>query len=348
MSSKKASIRNNTSDFLIFSFENDNNGIEVRIENKTVWLTENAIAKLYNIDRSVVNKHVSNILEEKELEENSTCAKFAQVAANGKTYQYNYYSLEMILSVGYRTNSNKATEFRKWATQVLSKYTREGYVLDKERLINGKLFDDDYFDKLIEEIQEIRASERRFYQKITDLYALSSDYDKDSKTTKEFFSLVQNKMHYAVTGETAAEIIMERADHSKEHMGLTSWKNAPDGKVIKSDVSIAKNYLQKEEIKNLNEIVEMYLDYANRQAKRHIVMTMEDWKMRLDAFLKFNEEEILEDKGKVKMEVAKAFAESEYEKYRVIQDKIYKSDFDKLLEECEKQEIIKTNRDGDE
>ena len=346
MANKKVSIRNNTSDFLIFSLENNSENIEVRVENKTVWLTENAIAKLYNIDRSVVNKHISNILEEHELEDKSTCAKFAQVASNGKTYQYNYYSLEMILSVGYRTNSNKATEFRKWATQVLSKFAKEGYVLDKERLINGKIFDDDYFEKLIEEIQEIRASERRFYQKITDLYALSSDYDKDSNTTKEFFATVQNKMHYAVTGETAAEIIMGRADHNKEHMGLTSWKNAPDGKIIKSDVSIAKNYLQKEEIKNLNEIVEMYLDYANRQAKRHIIMTMEDWKIKLDAFLKFNEEEVLEDKGKVKMEVAKAFAESEYEKYRVMQDKIYKSDFDKLVEECEKQEIIKSDKEN--
>ena len=346
MANKKVSIRNNTSDFLIFSLENNSENIEVRVENKTVWLTENAIAKLYNIDRSVVNKHISNILEEHELEDKSTCAKFAQVASNGKTYQYNYYSLEMILSVGYRTNSNKATEFRKWATQVLSKFAKEGYVLDKERLINGKIFDDDYFEKLIEEIQEIRASERRFYQKITDLYALSSDYDKDSNTTKEFFATVQNKMHYAVTGETAAEIIMGRADHNKEHMGLTSWKNAPDGKIIKSDVSIAKNYLQKEEIKNLNEIVEMYLDYANRQAKRHIIMTMEDWKIKLDAFLKFNEEEVLENKGKVKMEVAKAFAELEYEKYRVIQDKIYKSDFDKLVEECEKQEITKSDKEN--
>ena len=336
---KVVSIRNSATDFLMFSLENGSAGIEVRVEGKTVWLTEVAIGKLYNIDRSTINKHINNIINERELESDSTCAKFAQVATNGKTYNYNYYNLDMILAVGYRCNSEKATEFRKWATNILSKFTREGYVLDKNRLVNGKIFDDDYFEKLIEEIQEIRASERRFYQKITDLYALASDYDKDSNTTREFFAIVQNKMHYAVSGKTAAEIIIDRADHKKEHMGLTSWKNAPDGKIIKSDVSIAKNYLLKDEILNLNEIVEMYLDYANRQAKRHIVMTMDDWKEKLDAFLKFNDEEILNDSGKVKMEVAKAFAESEYDKYRVIQDKIYKSDFAKLVEECENEEI---------
>lgn len=236
------------------------------------------------------------------------------------------------MAVGYRINSEKATAFRQWATKVLTAFTKQGYVLDKSRLENGQIFSEDYFDHLVAEIQEIRASERRFYQKITDIYATAVDYDKNSKITQDFFSMVQNKMHYAVHGKTAAEVIVERADHTKEHMGLTSWKNAPDGKIVKSDVSVAKNYLSHEEMKNLNEIVTMYLDYATRQARRHIPMTMADWASKLDAFLKFNDADILHDKGKVTAEIAKAFAESEFEKYRVIQDKNYQSDFDRMLE----------------
>ena len=238
-----------------------------------------------------------------------------------------------IIAVGYRTNSERATQFRVWATKVLEAFTKQGYVLDKSRLINGQIFDEDYFEHLIAEIQEIRASERRFYQKITDIYATAVDYDKNSVVTKEFYATVQNKMHYAVHGNTAAEVIVARADHNKEHMGLTSWKNAPDGKIVKTDVTIAKNYLAKEEITELNEIVTMYLDYATRQARRHIPMTMEDWKTKLDAFLRFNDADVLQDKGKVTAAaaIAKEFAESEFEKYRVIQDSLYQSDFDRLL-----------------
>ena len=236
-----------------------------------------------------------------------------------------------MISVGYRINSLRATQFRQWATKVLRTYTVQGYVLDKKRLENGQIFDEEYFEHLLDEIREIRASERKFYQKITDIYATAVDYSKDSVTTKEFFKTVQNKLHYAIHGHTAAEVIVERADHKKEHMGLTTWKNAPGGKIVKSDVSIAKNYLSQSELQDLNQFVSMYLDYAERQAKRHIPMTMEDWASKLEVFLKMNDEEILMDKGKVTHEIAKAFAESEFEKYRVIQDQLYESDFDKLV-----------------
>jgi hypothetical protein len=325
-------IRNSTVDFLVFTRDAGEDGIEVRIQNNDVWLTQKAIGQLFEIDRSVVTKHLNNIFKEGELDENSTCANFAQVADNGKIYQYKFYSLAAIIAVGYRTNSERATQFRTWATKVLDTFAKQGYVLDKSRLINGQIFDEDYFDHLIAEIQEIRASERRFYQKITDIYATAVDYDKDSNITREFYATVQNKMHYAIHGNTAAEVIVARADHKKEHMGLTSWKNAPDGKIVKTDVSIAKNYLYKEELSELNEIVTMYLDYATRQARRHIPMTMEDWKNKLDAFLRFNDAEVLEDKGKVTAAIAKEFAESEFEKYRVIQDSLYQSDFDRLIE----------------
>lgn len=332
---KKIQIRNSTVDFLVFTKDAHEEGIEVRVQNGTVWLTQKAISELFDIDRSVVNKHLKNIYESGELDENSTYAKFAQVADNGKTYQYKFYSLPAIIAVGYRTNSERATQFRQWATKILDTFTRQGYVLDKDRLINGQIFDEDYFDHLISEIQEIRASERRFYQKITDIYATAVDYSLDSQITKDFFATVQNKMHYAVHDNTAAEVIVGRADHTKKHMGLTTWKNAPKGKIVKADVSIAKNYLSHDEMQELNEIVTMYLDYATRQARRHIPMTMEDWASKLDAFLRFNDAEILEDKGKVTAAIAKAFAESEFEKYRVIQDRLYQSDFDRLMSETE-------------
>ena len=328
-------IRNSTVDFLVFTRDAGEEGIEVRVQNDDVWLTQKAIAQLFDVDRSVVTKHLKNIFNEKELDENSTCANFAQVADNGKTYNYKFYSLSAIVAVGYRTNSERATQFRTWATKVISTFTKQGYVLDKDRLINGQIFDDDYFEHLIAEIQEIRASERRFYQKITDIYATAVDYDKNALTTKKFYATVQNKMHYAVHGMTAAEVIVNRADHKKDHMGLTSWKNAPDGKIVKTDVSIAKNYLEKEEMTELNEIVSMYLDYATRQARRRIPMTMEDWKSKLDAFLRFNDAEVLQNKGKVTAAIAKEFAESEFEKYRVIQDNLYQSDFDKLINSME-------------
>ena len=334
----KLQIRNSTVDFLVFTKDAHEDGIEVRVQDHDVWLTQKAIARLFDVDRSVVTKHLKNVYESGELLEDATCANFAQVADNGKTYHYKFYSLSAIIAVGYRINSGRATQFRQWATKVLDTFTKQGYVLDKSRLINGQIFDEDYFEHLISEIQEIRASERRFYQKITDIYATAVDYSLDSQTTKDFFATVQNKMHYAVHGSTAAEVIMARADHTKEHMGLSSWKNAPDGKIVKADVSVAKNYLSMDEMQELNEIVTMYLDYATRQARRHIPMTMADWASKLDAFLQFNDAEILRDKGKVTAAIAKAFAESEFEQYRVIQDRLYQSDFDRLVASTEEKD----------
>lgn len=328
-------IRNSTVDFLVFTKDAGEEGIEVRVQDGDVWLTQKAIAQLFDVDRSVVTKHLKNVFQSGELDEDLTCANFAQVADNGKTYQYKFYALPAIIAVGYRINSERATQFRQWATKVLDTFAKQGYVLDKSRLINGQIFDEDYFDHLISEIQEIRASERRFYQKITDIYATAVDYSPESPTTKDFFATVQNKMHYAIHGNTAAEVIMERADHTKEYMGLTTWKNAPQGKIVKADVSIAKNYLSREEMQELNEIVTMYLDYATRQARRHIPMTMEDWASKLDAFLQFNDADILKDKGKVTSAIAKSFAESEFEQYRIIQDGLYQSDFDRLVLETE-------------
>ena len=258
-----------------------------------------SIGQLFEVDRSVVTKHLKKIYASGELSEDSTCAYFAQVADNGKTYRYKFYSLSAIIAVGYRVNSDRATQFRQWATKVLDTFTKQGYVLDKNRLINGQIFDEDYFDHLISEIQEIRASERRFYQKITDIYATAVDYSFDSQITKKFFATVQNKMHYAVHGNTAAEVIMARADHSKEHMGLTSWRNAPDGKIVKADVSVAKNYLSIDEMQELNEIVTMYLDYATRQARRHIPHEMADWASKLDAFLQLMMLKFCKIKGKL-------------------------------------------------
>ena len=332
----KANIRNSTVDFLVFTKDSGAGSIEVRVQDGDVWLTQKAMGELFDVGRTAINKHLKTIFNDKELDEMSVCAKMAQTADDGKTYKYKFYSLSAIIAVGYKVNSQRAIQFRQWATKVLDTFAKQGYVLDKNRLVNGQIFDEDYFDHLISEIQEIRASERRFYQKITDIYATAVDYTLDSKTTRDFFATVQNKMHYAVHGSTAAELIMDRADHKKEHMGLTSWKNAPDGKIVKADVSIAKNYLAKEEMQELNEIVTMYLDYATRQARRHIPMTMADWASKLDAFLQFNDAEILHDKGKVSAAIARAFAESEFEQYRVLQDKHYVSDFDRLMQEAEK------------
>ena len=333
MNDKKIQIRNSTVDFLVFTKDAAEDSIEVRVQDNDVWLTQKAIAQLFDVERSVITKHLKNIFEGGELDENTVCAKFAHTADDGKTYRYKFYALSAIVAVGYRVNSQRATQFRQWATKVLDTFAKQGYVLDKNRLINGQIFDEDYFEHLISEIQEIRASERRFYQKITDIYATAVDYSVDSKITHDFFATVQNKMHYAVHGNTAAEMIVARADHTKEHMGLTTWLNAPRGKIVKADVSVAKNYLSKDEMQELNEIVTMYLDYAIRQARRHIPMTMADWASKLDAFLQFNDAEILQDKGKVTAAIAKAFAESEFEKYRVLQDRTYQSDFDRLTEE---------------
>jgi len=332
MENNKIQIRNSTADFLIFTRQNGEDGIAVRIEDENVWLISEAIATLFQKDRRTIQEHLKNIFSSGELDENSVCRKFRHTADDGKNYQVKHYSLEAIIAVGYRADSQRAIQFRQWATNILSEFSKKGYVLDKNRLINDQVFSKQYFDELIAEIQEIRASERKFYQKITDIYATAVDYDSKNPTTKDFFANVQNKLHFAIHKNTAAELIMLRANAQKENMGLTNWKNAPHGKIIKTDVSIAKNYLLKLELSELNEIVTMYLDYANRQARKYIPMTMDDWKKKLDAFLNFNDEEIGDGVGKVTHEVAKAFAESEFEKYRIIQDKHYKSDFDLLIE----------------
>ena len=331
MADKKFQIRNSTVDFLVFTKQNSEDSIEVRVQDEDVWLTQDAIAKLFDKGRSTITEHLKHILDEGELEENSVCRNFRHTGSDGKQYNTKFYGVDAIISVGYRVNSLRATQFRQWATKVLKTYTVQGYVLDKKRLENGQIFDEEYFEHLLDEIREIRASERKFYQKITDIYATAVDYSKDAVTTKEFFKTVQNKLHYAIHGHTAAEVIVERADHKKEHMGLTTWKNAPGGKIVKADVSVAKNYLSQSELQDLNQFVSMYLDYAERQAKKRIPMTMEDWASKLEVFLKMNDEDILMDKGKVTHEIAKAFAESEFEKYRVIQDQLYESDFDKLV-----------------
>lgn len=331
MADMKFQIRNSTVDFLVFTKQNSEDSIEVRVQDEDVWLTQDAIAKLFDKGRSTITEHLKHIFDEGELEENSVCRNFRHTGSDGKQYNTKFYGLDAIISVGYRVNSLRATQFRQWATKVLKTYTVQGYVLDKKRLENGQIFDEEYFEHLLDEIREIRASERKFYQKITDIYATAVDYSKDAVTTKEFFKTVQNKLHYAIHGHTAAEVIVGRADHKKEHMGLTTWKNAPGGKIVKADVSVAKNYLSQNELQDLNQFVSMYLDYAERQAKKRIPMTMEDWASKLEVFLKMNDEDILMDKGKVTHEIAKAFAESEFEKYRVIQDQLYESDFDKLV-----------------
>ena len=328
---KQLQIRNSTADFLIFTRQNDENGIAVRVEDENVWLRSEAMAELFQKDRRTVQEHLKNIFSSGELDENSVCRNFRHTASDGKNYQVKFYSLEAIIAVGYRADSERAIEFRKWATTVLSQFAKKGYVLDKNRLINDQVFSKQYFDELIAEIQEIRASERKFYQKITDIYATAVDYDTNNPTTKNFFANVQNKLHFAIHQHTASELIMKRADSKKENMGLTNWKNAPHGKIIKTDVSVAKNYLSQFELSELNEIVTMYLDYANRQARNYIPMTMEDWKNKLDAFLNFNDAQLSDGIGKVTHEIAKTFAESEFEKYRVIQDKTYQSDFDVLV-----------------
>ncbi|MDR0834370.1 MAG: virulence RhuM family protein [Candidatus Symbiothrix sp.] len=329
--SKELQIRNSTADFLVFTRQNGEDGIAVRIEDENVWLRAEAIAELFQKSRPTIVEHLKHIFESGELDENSVCRNFRQTAGDGKNYNVNFYSLEAIIAVGYRADSERAIQFRQWATKVLSEFSKKGYLIDKQRLINDQVFSKHYFDELIAEIQEIRASERKFYQKITDIYATAVDYDKESSTTRDFFANVQNKLHFAIHQNTAAELIMKRANAKEINMGLTNWKNAPDGKIIKTDVSIAKNYLSQFELTELNEIVEMYLDYANRQARRYVPMTMNDWKAKLDAFLNFNDAPLSDGIGKITHEIAKAFAESEFEKYRVIQDKTYTSDFDKLL-----------------
>lgn len=336
MKEDKLQIRNSTVDFLVFTKQVGEEGIEVRVHSETIWLTQKLMAQLFDCSTDNISLHLKNIFKAGELDENSVTEESSATASDGKNYTTKFYNLDAIISVGYRINSVRATQFRQWATKILKTFAVQGYVLDKKRLENGQIFNEEYFEHLLDEIREIRASERKFYQKITDIYATAIDYSSNAVTTKDFFSKVQNKLHYAIHRHTAAELIVERANHENQYMGLMTWKSAPDGKIVKSDVSIAKNYLFEEEIKDLNQFVSMYLDYAERQARRHMPMTMEDWAKRLDVFLELNEEEILNNKGSVTKEIAKQFAESEFEKYRVIQDELYESDFDKLFQDMDK------------
>lgn len=317
---------------LLYTTEAEKIRVSVYFKNGSFWLSQRAIADLFDVDRTVVTKHLKNIFKTKELEEDSVCAKFAHTAIDGKSYATKFYRLEAILAVGYRVNSTQATNFRKWASTTLNEFILKGFVLDDDRLKQGRHFEQDYFDELLERIREIRASERRFYQKITDLYALSTDYQKDSQQTKDFFAAVQNKMHWAISGKTAAEIIYSEADATKIYMGLKTWKAAPDGKILKSDVTIAKNYLSHQHIVELNRIVSAYLDLAENNAQRGIAFNMRQWAEFLEKFLELSNYPILKDKGKVSMLEAKLKAEKEYQKFRVVQDLNYESDFDREIE----------------
>ncbi|HNW16494.1 MAG TPA: virulence RhuM family protein [bacterium] len=333
--SQKLQIRNSTAEFLVFTKQSGENTIEVRIEDETVWLTQKLMSVLFEKGRSTVTEHLQKIFETGELIEESVCRNFRHTAEDGKEYVTKFYNLDAIIAVGFRVNSERATQFRQWAINILRDFAIRGYVLDKERLKNGAFLNKEYFDELLAEIREIRASERQFYQKITDIYATALDYDVESETTRTFFATVQNKLHYAIHGQTAAELIVSRANAEKEHMGLNTWKNAPEGKIIKTDVVVAKNYLKEKELRSLDRFVTMYLDYAEDQAEMGIPMTMKDWAEKLNAFLKFNRREVLDNPGKVTSEIAKAFAESEFEKYRLVQDRLFESDFDKLIKKLE-------------
>ena len=331
---KKFEIRNSTAEFLIFTVADKEQGVEVLYKDESIWATQKAIATLFDVDRTVVTKHLKNIFDTCELDKEVVCAKIAHTTEHGaidgktQTKEVQYYNLDAIISVGYRVNSIRATQFRQWCTYVLRQFAIRGYVIDKKRMENGSFIGEDYFEHLLAEVREIRLSERRFYQKLTDIYATAIDYNRDAPTTRLFFKKVQNKMHYAVHGHTAAELIVQRANSEKEHMGLTSWENAPDGKIVKPDVVIAKNYLKENELENMAQLVNAVLDLAERMAKRHIPMTMEDWAIRIDKFLDSDDRPILIDAGTISAEQAKLHAETEFEKYRIIQDKLFQSDFD--------------------
>ena len=329
-------IRSSSAEFLIFERQTHDKGIQVRFENGDLWLTQKAMSELYDCTTDNISLHLKNIYNDYELNKNSTTEEFSVVQKEGnREVKRNilYYNLDAVISVGYRVNSDKAIQFRRWATNILKEFSKKGYIIDKRRMENGAFFDEDYYDSLLAEIREIRLSERRFYQKITDIYATSIDYDSKAPTTIKFFKKVQNKMHYAVSHQTAAEIIYNRSDSEKDNMGLTSWKNSPNGKILENDVVIAKNYLSKDELESLERIVSAFLDLAENRAKRNIPMTMEDWATRIDKYLLADDLDILKDAGKISHEIACDKALSEFEKYRIKQDKLYKSDFDLLIEE---------------
>lgn len=332
---EKHLIRNSTAEFLIFQIENKEKGIEVMYADETVWCTQKAMAALFDVGVPAISKHLANIFETGELKEEATVSKMETVQQEGSREvkrQVVMYKLDAIIAVGYRVNSIRATQFRQWATNVLRQFAIRGYVLDKKRMENGTFLGEDYFEHLLAEIREIRLSERRFYQKLTDIYATSMDYNKDAPTTRLFFKMIQNKMHYAVHGHTAAELIMQRADAEKEHMGLTTWENAPDGKIVKTDVSVAKNYLKQMELEDMGRVVTAVLEFAESRAKKHIPMTMEDWAKRIDAYLASDERPLLDNAGSVNHEDAVLHAETEFERYRIVQDRLFQSDFDKYLD----------------
>ena len=333
-------IRSSAAEYLTYvaSVGDQQGSIEMRYEDENIWLTQKMMATLYDVDVRTINEHIKKIYSDSELEEDSTIRNFRIVQTEGSrqvTRDTKHYNLQMIIAVGFKVNSERAVQFRKWVNQIAKDYTIKGWVMDDERLKRGTYLTEEYFDEQLERIREIRASERKFYQKITDLYATAIDYDKNAATTRRFYATIQNKMHYAVHGHTVAELIVERADHTKEHMGLTTWADAPDGKIKKSDVTVAKNYLSQDEMKQLNRMVTAYLDFAENMTLRHIPLTMQDWEMRLNSFIEMFDYGILQDAGKVSAEIAKLHAETEFEKYRVIQDRLFMSDFDRYMLELE-------------
>lgn len=330
---KKKEIRNSTAEFLTFVAEGKEQGVQVLYKDEMVWATQKAMATLFDVGVPAINKHLNNIFEEGELKKEATISKMEIVQTEGNrtvNRSTTFYNLDAIISVGYRVNSIRATQFRQWCTYVIRQFSLRGYIIDKKRMENGSFIGEDYFEHLLSEIREIRMSERRFYQKLTDIYATSIDYNKDAPTTRLFYKKMQNKMHFAVHGHTAAELIVDRADADKEHMGLTTWEKAPNGKIVKADVSIAKNYLKESELDDMGKLVNTILDFAQRMADRHIPMTMEDWAKRIDVVLEAGGDAVLKDAGEVTAEYAKEYAETEFEKYRIIQDRLFRSDFDKF------------------
>ena len=331
---KEITIRSSAAEYLTFiaASGDDKNSVEVRYEDENIWITQKMLAVLYEVETNTINYHIKKIFEDSELSEDSVIRKFRITASDGKSYDTKHYNLQMIIAVGFKVNSERAVQFRKWVNQIAKDYTIKGFVMDDERLKNdGSILTKKYFEEQLERIREIRSSERKFYQKITDIYATAIDYDRDAKSTHRFYATVQNKMHYAIHGHTAAELIVERADSTKEHMGLTTWQEAPNGKIKKSDVTVAKNYLSEKELGQLNRMVSAYLDFAENMANRHIPLTMEDWEKRLNSFIEMFEYGLLEDAGKVTAEIAKLHAETEFEKYRIVQDRLFESDFDRFI-----------------
>ena len=332
---KDITIRSSAAEYLTYiaSTGDDADSVEMRYEDENIWLTQKMMATLYDVSIKTINEHIKHIFADGELAEDSVIRKFRITATDGKSYSTNHYNLQMIIAVGFKVNNQRAVRFRAWANQIVHQYTIKGWVMDEERLKNGSYLSDKYFEEQLEKIREIRLSERKFYQKITDIYATALDYDRDAYETHQFFAKVQNKMHFAVHGHTAAELVYERADAANPHMGLTSWSEAPDGKIKRTDVVVAKNYLTRDELLNLEAIVSAYLDLAENRARRHIPMTMEDWAKRMDIFLQADDRELLQDAGKITAEIAKAHAETEFEKYRIIQDRLFESDYDRFLAE---------------